>query len=354
MSMLRRTFIQQAVLVGAVGAFPACRRGVPQGQVLRALVEQVVAKNTARVADTSRRLESELARLADEPSLTTLLAAREQWQRTLLSWKRTDAFRDGPIMDANSLLRAMFWPVRTAAIDELLQGTRALDDASLNEMGVDRRGLYALEYLLYSAEAADERIVAEFTGAAGERRARLARSLAGNLSYYAGATARALGDGKAYAGKFADGGQASLNRLVVQVVSTVENLCTDRLARISSLAKSGRIVPDLVEGGRSRVSQKIALTYLQAAEELYRGVDRGLGELVKARSSAIDDGLRAAFARALTVVSKLALPLEEVAQRDPAALDAALATLKELEHALKTELVSTLGVTSSISSLDGD
>src|SRR6187399_1280742 len=157
MSMLRRTFIQRALLVGAVCAAPACRRGVSKRDVLRALIEQVVAPNTANVADTSRRLDREITRLAGEPSLTTLLAAREQWQRTLLSWKRTDAFRDGPIMDANSLLRAMFWPVRTAAIDELLQGTRALDDASLNEMGVDRRGLYALEYLLYSAEAADER-----------------------------------------------------------------------------------------------------------------------------------------------------------------------------------------------------
>ena len=354
MSMLRRTFIQRAVLVGAVCAAPACRRGVSKRDVLRALIEQVVAPNTANVADTSRRLDREITRLAGEPSLTTLRAAREQWQRTLLSWKRADAFRNGPIVDTNGLLRVMFWPVRTAAIDELLRVSQTIDDASINVMGVDRRGLFALEYLLYGTGEADEQIILGFSSADGERRARLARALAGNVSYYADSTARALGNGQAYAGKFADGGQESLNRLVGHLVSTVENQCTDRLARIAKLAKNGRIVPAEVEGGGSQMSQQIALSYLRAAEELYRGVDRGLSELVKAQSSAVDERLRAAFAQALAALSKLGLPLEEVAKRDPAALDAAIDTLQILERALKTELASTLGVTSTFSSVDGD
>jgi predicted lipoprotein len=321
---------------------------------LRALIEQVVVPTTANVAATSRRLDGALARLAGEPSLTTLRQAREQWQHTLLSWKRADAFHQGPIMDANCLLRAMFWPVRTAGIDELLQGSQAIDDASINVMGVDRRGLFALEYLLYSADEADERIVLGFTGSAGERRARLARSLAGNISDCADSTARALGDGKAYASKFADGGQESLNRLALHLVSTVENLCVDRLARISSLAKNGQLARAEVEGGGSRMSLQIALAHLRAAEELYRGVDRGLSELVKAQSPAVDESLRAAFAQALGAVSKLGLPLEEVAKRDLAALDAAVVVLKKLEHALKSELLSTLGVSASFSSVDGD
>ena len=336
----------------AVCVSPACRREGAKAEVLRALIEQVVVPNTSAVAESSRRLDGEIARLGAEPAITTLRAAREQWQRALLTWKRADAFRSGPIMDTNSLLRVMFWPVRGAAVEELVQGSQVIDDASVDVMGVHLRGLFALEYLLYSGQT-DEQIAAGFTAPAGERRARLARSLASNVSRYADRAAHALGDGKAYAAKFADGGQDSVSRLVGQLVHTVEDVSASRLARISDLAKRGRLEAKEVEGGGSRMSQQIALSYLKATEQLYLGVDRGLRELVKAQSASIDDGLRTAFRQSITAVSGLGLPLEEVAQQDPAGLDAATGAVKKLERALRTELASALGAM-TFSSLDGD
>ncbi|HKO46727.1 MAG TPA: imelysin family protein [Polyangiaceae bacterium] len=351
--MKRRTFIQRALLTGTVSVLSGCRTGGAKEEVLRALVEQVVVPNTAAIAESSRRLAGELARLVAAPSLTTLQAAREQWRRALSSWKRADVFRNGPIMDTNCLLRAMFWPVRTGAIDALLQGSQVLDDQSIDAMGVDRRGLFALEYLLHSPQT-DEWIIAEFAGPAGERRGRLARALAGNVSFYADQVAHSLGNGREFSGQFAERGQDSLNRLVGQLVHTAEDVSAARLARISDLAKRGRLEPARVEGGGGRMSQQIALTYLRSCEQLYLGVDRGLWQLVKAQSATVDHALRSAFSQAIAAVSNLGLPLEEVAQRDPAALDAAAGVVKKLERALKTELASTLGVTMTFSSLDGD
>lgn len=351
--MQRRIFMQRTLLASAACVLPGCHRGVTKTEVLHTLVEQVVVPNTAAVAENSRHLAGEITHLAAEPGLTALHAAREQWQRALLSWKRADVFRNGPIMDTNSLLRAMFWPVRTGAIDALVQGSQVIDDASIELMGVDRRGLFALEHLLYS-ESTDEQIAAAFAGANGERRARLARCLAGNVSLAADRVVRALGSGKAYADKFAAGGQDSLNHLIGQLVYSVENVSARRLTRISTLAKGGLLKPTEVEGNGGRMSQRIALTYLQATEELYLGVDHGLSQLVKALSSAVDDRLRASFRQAITAVAGLGLPLEEVAKQNLAALDAAAEVVKKLERALRTDLASTLGVTLTFSSVDGD
>ena len=142
--MHRRTFIHGGLLGVAASVHLGCGRRNAKAEVLRALVEQVVVPNTVAVADSSRRLDVQIAHLGAAPTVTTLRAAREQWQRALSSWKRADAFRNGPIMDTNSLLRAMFWPVRTSAIEELLHGSQAIDVASIDVMGVDRRGLFAL------------------------------------------------------------------------------------------------------------------------------------------------------------------------------------------------------------------
>ena len=353
MNMRRRTFLKRGLLAGSACAFPACHRSITKADVLRALIEQVVRPNTAAVARDSQELDGALGRFTAHPALTTLQTARQRWQRALLSWKRADAFRAGPIMDSNSLLRALFWPVRTGAIDALLQGSQAIDDASIDAMGVDRRGLFALEHLLHSSEP-DEQLVAAFVGPNGERRARLARALAGNVSLHAQKVTRALGNGKKYADEFAAGGQDSLNRLVAQLVYTVESVTDGRLGRILGLAKSGQLTATEVEGGRSRMSQQIALSYLQASEQLYLGVDAGLSQLLKMISPGTDQGLRAAFSRAIHAVADLGLPLEEVAARAPASLEAAADASQQLERALKTDLASTLGVTLTFSSTDGD
>ncbi|HYQ42855.1 MAG TPA: imelysin family protein [Polyangiaceae bacterium] len=350
--MQRRTLIR-ALLASSAYALPSCSREDAKAEALRSVIERVVVPNTAAVVEDSRRLEVELAQLAALPTLDTLGASRQSWRRSISSWKRLDAFRIGPVLESNSLLRAMFWPVRSAGIDALLQGEQAIDEASIDAMGVDRRGLFALEYLLF-AEDGEEQIVARFTGGAGERRARLARALAGNISFYATGLARSLADGTAYARKFAEGGQESLNRLVAQLVYTVESVSANRLARTSTLAKNGSLKATAMEGGLARVSQLIALTSLRAAEELYLAAERGLCQLVKSQSAAVDRELRSAFARAIAAVSDLGAPLEDVAKRDPAQLDAAAASVKSLERALKVDLTSLLGVTASFASVDGD
>ncbi|HET7544896.1 MAG TPA: imelysin family protein [Polyangiaceae bacterium] len=349
--MQQRTFSRRALLLSALVAFPACRRTGLREEVLRALVEQVLVANTAAVAQSSGQLEDAIARLTDAPAISALHVVRDQWQRALLGWKRAEVFRFGPIAENNAALRTLFWPVRTAALEELLQGSAAIDEASIEAMGVDRRGLFALEYLLYSAET-DERVVAAF--AAGTRRAALARALAGNVALHAQRAAGSLGNGKKRGEELARGGQESVGRVVLSLIDRVENVSAGRLARVSELAKSGRLVAAELEGGRSGTSQQIALTYLRATEQLYLGVDRGLATLVAARSSTVDQSLRKAFREAIAAVETVNLPLETAVVAEAAKLDSATSVVKKLERVLKTELSSTLGLALTLSSLDDD
>jgi predicted lipoprotein len=308
--------------------------------------------NTTAAAEASSQLERELASLA-EPSSERLGKARRAWQSALLSWKRLDAFRVGPISESNSLMRVMFWPVRTPGIDALLQGSQAIDDASIDAMGVDRRGLFALEYLLF-AEEAEEQTLARFAGVAGERRVRLARALAANVSLYAQRNLSALGDGVAYGRKFAEEGQDSVNRLVAQLVYTVDSVSASRFARTARLVKDGRVKPAEIEGGLAQVSQRIALTQLRATEELYLGREHGLCQLVETKSPPVASSLRSAFTRAVSAVADLGGPLEQVARDKPEIFEAAAAAVKKLERALEVDLASTLGVTSTFATVDGD
>jgi len=350
---MQRRILMHLLLAGTACVLPACGRERARGEVLRALIERIVVPNTTALAEHSRRLEVESAGLVADPTPSTLRDVRQSWRRALSSWKRVEAFRLGPIAESNSLMRAMFWPVRAAGLEGLLQGAQTLDHASVDSMGVDRRGLFALEYLLFS-EAAEEECAARFAGPAGERRASLARALAGNVSFHADNLVRSLGSGKTFADKLADGGQDSLNRLVAQLVFTVENVSANRLARTSRLVKTSTFKRSDTEGGLSGTSREIALTYLRATQQLYLGEERGLCRLVSAQSATVDRALRSAFAQAIIAVADLGGPLEEAAQRDPGRFDAAADSVKKLERTLKVDLASVLGVTSTFASVDGD
>ena len=145
-----------------------------------------------------------------------------------------------------------------------------------------------------------------------------------------------------------------MNRLVAQMVYTVENVADNRFARTARLVDAGNLKAADVEGGGGRMSQQIALSSLRATEELYLAAERGLCRLVAAQSPAVDRALRSAFAQSITAVSDLGAPLEEAAQRDRVRFDAAAVAVKTLERALKVDLASSLGVTSTFASVDGD
>ena len=352
--MQRRSILVGAVRAAALLSLPACRSVARREDVLQGLVENVVVPNTLEVAVQSRNLQGAVASLAAAPNTAGLLASRTQWKQALLAWKRAYAFRNGPIVETNGLLRAIYWPPRPAAIDGLLSGSQPVDEASVETWGVDRRGLFALEYLLFSPGTSNETHAASFSGSNGERKARLIRGLADNVVRYGNAAAARMGDGKAFSVAFAQGGQGSVNKLVGQMSDTVENVVAARLTRVSGFAKSGLLKPAEVEGSSSQMSQQVALAYLEATERLYVGSEKGLGDLVKASSPTFDALLRASFTQAIDSVRRLAAPLEEVAKRDLASLDAAAASVKRLELAIRTELASALGVTLTFSSGDGD
>jgi predicted lipoprotein len=323
--------------------------------VLKALVHEVVVPDTAAVVTSSNELSSAVNAFADSPSLEALTLARTAFTTALLAWKQAQCFRNGPMVETNAFVRTLFWPPRPEAIEAAASGTALLDDAFVGNIGVDARGVYALEYLLFPLEQRDEQALASLAENAGKRRRELARGLAASIAKYAGNAGKALGDGNAYAARFAEDAQIHLSTLVNQMIGTVETLAARRLEHVLRLEKNRRLVPHEVEGWPSRTSHRIALAQLTGNERLYRGgKSGGLAALALATAPAIGARVSERYADALRAVRALPGPLEVVVKQDQARLAAAAAATKALELALKVDLASALGVTITFQTGDGD
>jgi len=353
--MRRRRFLRLAADLSAAAAVGACKRQATREQILGEMVRDVATADVAAIVTETRSLESAIGQLVGSPSLEALAGARDSWRRALLAWKQAYCFRNGPLVETNALLHTTFWPARPAAIEAALRSTAEIDNAYIEELGIDAKGLFALEAILFPEDIDEASLLARFAGPERARYRSFVSALARNIGANAANVAGVLGNGSAFAEQFTTAGQGSINRLVGQMVSTVETVATNRLGLVLGLEKSHMLRAREVEGWPSGTSQAMALTLLRGTERLYGGVgSRRLGDLVRPTAPVVDKRLREAFTAAVDAVEKLAAPLEQVVKTNRAALENAAMTTKGLELLLKIELASALGVTITFQGGDGD
>ena len=347
---------RRLLLVASIGALlpsalGGCRNAPDRSSVLEALVREVVASGVAEVTVYSQGLERALGQLAAAPSEAHLLTARNAWRHCVLAWKRAGSFRTGPFMEGNALLRATYFPVRPESIEQILEGTRVIDARLVDEIGARDKGLFALEYVLFAGPS-ERRLDAP----SAERSRRYAQALGSDVLGSAERIARSLGaEGRNYAPGFARDPQAAVTLLVNQMVETLETLAEARLGTVIWMNRVKRLQASDVEGFASGASHELALAELLGAERLYRsGESRGLSSLVKSLNPELHARLAGLFDRALQDVSRLQLPVERLVELDPARVEAAQKSVKQLEIGVKNELASALGVSVTFTSGDSD
>jgi predicted lipoprotein len=352
--------------VSLVAFSSGCRQPDARELALRGTVERVLIPDARAITQTSRALQAALVQLSASDAAPALAQARAAWRSAALAWQRAFAFPHGPYVATEALLRASYWPVRSSAIADVVLGREPIDAQRVARMGVDVKGIFAIEHLLYEDQPPHQSAAAGAGPTAGEAggpwllgpsRARalmLLRACSDDVCAHAQAGSAALGDGEPFVSEFARAGQLSVNRLVNQLLGTVETAAM-RVRGVLTRQAQQRLQPRDVEGGPSGTSSELLATWLAVCARAYGADSRpSLAGLVESAAPAIHTHAAGAFAAALSAIERLGQPLERAVQTDLPQLTAALEKLKQLEVALRSELASALGVTISFGSRDGD
>jgi predicted lipoprotein len=353
----RRRFLAQSTsaLALAGGTLGACKRNATRADVLRAIAEGVALPAMRALPEVDARLARAIEALPTALTAGSLGAAQSALAAALLAWERAYAFRTGPLVESNAFLRARFWPVRKSSFHELLLGDGPIDPAHVAQLGVDLKGLFALERLFWErvpGEGGGETFLFELRP---ERARILASSLAKDVQRRSDEAAALLGDGKAFVEHFARGGQEHVALLVNQLVESSEAIVTDRFERVLGLHRNGRLHPGDLLGDFSSLTTKLTVSALRGLSAIYLGArEDGLCMLVQQAAPAIDAHVRGALSQALQESEALPAPLAQLVARDAAKIERARERVKALELALKVELPSALGVTLSMTAGDGD
>ncbi|HEX6244031.1 MAG TPA: imelysin family protein [Polyangiales bacterium] len=353
MSSSRRVWLKQSAALGLCVMAGACKRPPTRKDVLEALVREQVVPDIKALAPACRALAQALQQLESAPSAAGLVAARAAFSEALVRFQRAQTFRSGPLVESNTFLRAAFWPVRGANLERVIADSVPLTAASVEALGVDAKGLFALERLLFDqvGGGAEDWLC----GPDAMRARRFARLLAEDVASRVDAVVASMGDGGGFARRFAADGQAGLTRLITQNVETLESIALDRLQRPLELHAQGRLKPGEVPGDFSGLSFVMSRVQLEALRAQYVGRDdRGVAALVVQAAPAIAPRVQGLLDGALGALEALQKPLRQTLEHSPAAVKGAFDQVKALEIAYKVELASALAVTLSLVSGDGD
>ena len=330
----------------------ACEPAPTREHFLSVLVERTLVPDHAALAQQAAALTSAARAFVEQPDEPTLRALRTCFRETLLAWQPVYVLRTGPVVANKGLLRALFWPVRERQLDGLLERPVPLSAADVDQLGVDLRGMFALEYVLFGDKTRTKLCRRDDEAA---RMRKLAHELARNAQQYAQLSQAQLKDSSALVQTLRSAGQENVSRIVNQMIATIEDLASGRLARVLEMQAQGNMQPREVQGGLSASSSELVRAQLRAVSRIYLGSPNGgLAALVKPVAPQIDRHLREHLERADTALAQVREPLESLATRDRAKVEAAFRALKDLELALKVDLASALAVTLTFTAGDGD
>jgi len=351
----------------------SCRRDGAEppdrGQILADLSQLIIAPSYVDAATDAKALETAAAALRDTPTAETLTAARTAWKKARASWKATEAFLIGPADDL-AVTGGIIDEIPDAAkVDaNVTTGTQPLDDAAVQKLGANQRGLGGVEALLFDPTKDDATMLTAFQ-ATDARRRTLAALVATDLRVkidkvrdawstdYAGQLARAGRGSTVYTSE-----KQGMDAIVNSLIGAAEVIIALRLAKPLGIDKTPATPqPDLVESARSDASIDDILSVLDGIEAVYMTRSRdgqksglALGAAVAERSPAADTRMKSDLAKAREAVRAIPGPLRTaiLERRDP--VIAAHAACREVKRCLATDVAAALGTSVGFNVTDGD
>jgi len=334
--------------------------------VARELAADVAVPTFGEAAARIGGLQFAVERLIAAPTQTELDTAQLAWRAARIPWKETDVFGFGPAKDLG-FSASIDQIVDASKIDLEIAGTTPITDPYIADLGANRKGFHAIEYVLFRGDDDDAAVLVSLTtDTAAARRRDLLGAWTRDLARNANALHVVWTDD--YAGRIADPGsdnaefptiKASIDAFANETVFQSEVVSDARIGKPLGTASGGTPRPELEESAPSDNSIADMAATLRGIRNAYYGSrdgtpGKGIGLLVAAQSRAIDLDVRIAIEIAISSVSAIPPPYRTALLGQRVEVPAAHAAVKELKRILATEVIGSLGATLKFNDNDGD
>jgi predicted lipoprotein len=248
-----------------------CTGNFDQEALFRHLADNMIIPAYENLDNRVDDMQTNIQAFLQNPTITTLDAARAQWEGAYLAWQRAEPYEFGPAREVFLCNSLNNFPLNAAQVDQNIgSGIYDFDNPEAFD-----KGFPALDYLLFGIGADDEAIVTRYT----------TDSQAGNYRKYLGEVVGDIADRieQTLAGWTTGGYRetfiqntgtaagSSLSLIVNNLNEHYEILKRDRIGIPSGVLTLGEPNPDKVEAFFSGRSLLLAREALETSRRFYRG-----------------------------------------------------------------------------------
>jgi putative iron-regulated protein len=357
------------VLASGYGCAPVPLTDGERRVALQQTTEQVILPTHAELNARISELAALLTELDSEPGAADLSALRQAYLDVRGPLQESRAFGFGPATELHSDAALDQAPIDPVKIDQELSGDVELTPQHLRTLGANKRGLHAIEYLLFPETDGELEAALLEDSAAGARRRQFLASV-GALVAESAAELEAAWDpaGGAYARRFSEPGgpdsvsdsvQAGLDTLLNESVFLSELVANNKLGKPLGSTTGGQVDVTAQESERSGASLSDMLGNLRGIRNVYLGTRDGsigpsLSTLVRGKSPSTDLHARQALDAAEASLLAIPEPFTDALLDESETVSDALESIKTLKHVLATEVLGTLGASLKFNDNDGD
>jgi hypothetical protein len=343
----------------------------PAASFDRATLLNDVAVNVMRpayaaLADGTTSLEAAAVQFNTAPDLSNLENLRAAWNSAMDAWQDCEAFKLGPQYTNSLNSQIANWPENQGLIENEISGAGPVDAGYINGTGSTRKGLSAIEYLIYGQNSDLATVLAALTtGPNAERRRTYIASCCTDVRVRSHAVHDAWRpDAGNYEAQFIAGTQSdisgSLNVLVNAWIEHIEWVRREKVQIPAGIETGSAADPAKVESPHSERSfANIHHNVVQWQRIFSSANGLGLDDNLDAvgatwQGQNLAQKIRDELALAIAQCDAFTVPLSEAVLTQPVAVNELYLTLKRLTVLTKVDLASNLGVIITISDNDGD
>jgi len=358
------------VLLAVICCISSCKKkpspleNYDRATLLKNIADSVVVPAYTDFNNASNALKAAANDFTVLPNSTNLNALKTAWNNTVAVWMRCEMFNFG-YANANSLNSQIgSTPANFIVIEGEIHGTNTIDENYISSTGTTRKGLAAIEYLLYGENISEQAVLDSFTTSSSvARRKQYLNVLCAHVHTQVGLAYNDWNNGNSYT-NFLSQTQldisGSMNLLVNALVEHIEFVRKGKVGKPLGIDNGGVADPSLCEYKLAPRSIENIRENIAQWKEIYTGkTGIGLDDYLdhvgaQYNGTALSTTISQQLDVCLTKANGITVPLHSAVTLQPQQVNALYLELKKLTVLTKVDMSSNLGVVITFSDNDGD
>lgn len=335
--------------------------------MLQNIAQNIILPAFADFESETADLESSINNLVNDVNATNLDNAQQAWLNAATSWNYAEIFMMGPVDQLVLAASIQNWPTSTAGIEESINTTEPINETYISNLGSTRKGLPAIEYLLFDFNNGDQVIIDQLASSAN-RRAYL-QALSARLNTIAALVNEGWkADGGNYVSTFTSStgkdAASSTNVLANEFLMLIEKVKNRKLGIPLGKSSLGTQIPENVEARFSGESLKLMSKNLEVIEDVFLGTGTngdllGYADYLNAlnaeyQNQPLADVIASQITTLRQELNDITDPLKTALQTQTQQVEEAYTEAQKLVVLTKTDMMSRLGLSVTYVDNDGD